>query len=253
MSTATKDRPILFSGPMVRAILADAKTQTRRVVKPQPEWLPEVTQARTTGPLVWPIGAGGQQCGHPIKCPYGVPGDRLWVREEHYRFGHWEKVPGVKTATGRVKWQFVGDSDEVLFEQPRELSRAMNAPYFDRPGWYKRVARHMPRWASRIDLEVTGVRVERLQDISESDAIAEGLTEYVWPEHTRSYPNVATQLACGTRFWNHVIQKRGRRGCVWDSAKKAFREFWQDINGPQSWNANPWVWVVEFKRIGGAS
>lgn len=237
-TTATKSRPTLFSGPMVRAILNGTKTQTRRVVNPQPpeeNCLPAHIDASTikddpdVGKWQWYAMDGNLPdwpVGEKFSCPYGVPGDELWVREEHYRFGHWEPVPGVRTKSGRhQKWRFVGDSDEVLFERPSGLTRSMNAPYQSRPGWYKRLARFMPRWASRITLEVTGVRIQRLNDISEADAYAEGVT--IPPEQSfasNGNPHLRNEARC------------------------QFVKLWESINGPGSWDENPPVWVVEFKR-----
>lgn len=168
-----KERPLLFSGPMVRAILDGSKTQTRRIVTPQPveiEWF-EHQQA-------W-VGSFGDDAGSPtnphqlIQCPYGTVGTRLWVREDHYRSGHWEPIPGVTTKGGRQKWQFVTDRDGCLFEMPDGCRLGFSRSDPKTPAWYKRLGRFMPRALSRIDLEVTAVRVERLNDISEKDAIAE--------------------------------------------------------------------------------
>lgn len=216
--TETKSRPILFSGPMVRAIHAGQKTQTRRVVKLPPDIRADGFFGEESGPFRFHVS--------DLICPYGAPGDELWVREEHYRFGHWEPVPGVRTKSGRhQKWQFVGDSDEVLFECPFELSRSMNAPYQSRPGWYKRLARFMPRWASRLTLTVTGVRAERLQDISHEDALAEGIKATKWA--TDGLPLRQQRLTLSVLAYSHL---------------------WEEINGSGSWAENPWVWVVEFER-----
>lgn len=167
-----KERPIILSGPMVRAILAGAKTQTRRVVKPQ---------------------AMGQW-GPVVPCPYGRPGDRLWVREA------WRPVHG--------GYSDLGARYRADFER-------------DQTVW--RPSIHMPRWASRITLEVTGVRVERLQDISEADAQAEGSFEWAAEQDTP-----VRDL---------------------DEARLVYLQLWQSINGPASWDADPWVWVVEFRRL----
>lgn len=182
------DRPILFSWPMVRAILTGTKTQTRRVVKPAPDW-------------------------KPVGCPYGQPGDRLWVRETHYLHGVWSVR---KDDGGKRRWTFHPSRDMgVQFTEPNGFIKGRSTTVH---GWYRRPSIHMPRWASRITLEVTGVRVERLQDISEADAIAEGV-------------NNSLHLP-GGRF-----------------ARENFAHLWWTINGDGSWEANPWVWVVEFRRV----
>lgn len=221
-----KERPILFSAPMVRAILEGRKNQTRRVIKPQPEWLPEVEQVRATSGFFWPIGSMGQQCGLPlIKSPYGQPGDRLWVREtfycDHYLFPKWKE-----------NFSKHGDMRELLFYRATDCApngecyTGFSGETMDCP-WSPSI--HMPRWASRITLEIIGVRVERLKDISEDDARAEGIKD-------------AGCTECG----NHEPC-----GCANPSpdARDAFCYLWNNINGADSWAANPWVWVIEFKRI----
>ena len=165
------ERPILFSAPMVRAILAGQKTQTRRIA----------IHKRSIEPMT-------------EECPYGKPGDRLWVRETHMDLG------------GCLLYRA---------DHGSEVERASCAP---RQRWAPSI--HMPRWASRITLEVTGVRVERLQGISDSDARAEGVDQ-----------DAALSMAC-------------TRG----AARAAYSALWEQIHGPGSWDANPWVWVVEFRR-----
>lgn len=205
-----KERPILFSAPMVRAILDGTKTQTRRVVKPQPTYDGKFAggwkvvgkhghEAATCGPLVSGL------------CPYGHPDDRLWVRET------WAyHVQAMGSATDRDgPWVYAADGNFAL--QSRLCDR-----------W--RPSIHMPRVVSRITLEVTGVRVERLQDISEADAAAEGIERSYdqWRDYLTdqavNYPSSATPI-------------------------DSYRTLWEQINGPESWDANPFVWVVEFKRL----
>lgn len=243
-----KERPILFSGPMVRAILEGRKTQTRRIVKPmsgmQKEWLDsDMINSVPHGDMM----AGGWQMHHPlagtrhkfngrivdepynsplgwIRCPYGQPGDRLWVREEHFRFGHWEPVSGVRTKGGRQKWKFVADTHEILFASPESFRKGRHHKDPATPAWHKRLARFMPRAASRITLEITVVRVERLNGISEANAKAEGAT-----------PTVPIYGDCG--------------GYPHEGHRDGFRSLWESINGEGSWAANPWVWVIEFRRL----
>lgn len=140
-----KERPILFSGEMVRAILEGRKTQTRRVIKPQPD------SARNS---VFVKSGFETKHGYEIKCPYGQPGDRLWVRET---WGLWDTDP--KDGPERAK---------IFYRATDENRRDLR---YQR--W--RPSIHMPRWASRINLEITNIRIERVQDITEEDAKAEGL------------------------------------------------------------------------------
>jgi hypothetical protein len=184
-----KVRPILFSAPMVRAILEGRKTQTRRVVNPQPagEW---ATPGRTA-------------------CPYGKPGDRLWVREAFMLVGGGD--PG--TPIYRANWS----------EDARRRG-LQNIPANEPKGWTPSI--HMPRWVSRILLEVTGVRVEPLHDISQADAIAEG--------GPPSHPSI-----------DAVSREFGYD----DFPRSWYAQLWEEINGADSWAANPWVWIVEFQRI----
>ena len=186
-----KERPILFSAPMVRAILAGTKTQTRRAVKPQPNIVHAIYgDASIDTNLIFR--AGDQR----IHCPYGQPGDRLWVRET------WTQAC-VRPRQG----------DEVFYRADGEV-----APEFE--PWIPSI--HMFRWASRITLEIVSLRVERLHGISEADAMAEGAEPYRLPV------NPAREAL------RHV---------------DGFHHLWNSINGPGSWDANPYVWVVEFKRV----
>jgi hypothetical protein len=193
-----KERPILFSAPMVRAILAGQKTQTRRVVKARKD--PDFGCQMSPGEI-----AGDEH--QERLCPYGQPGDRLWVRET------WAYGTHALSASRDEDGPFVYAADAILFGAQGRLC--------DR--W--RPSIHMPRWASRITLEVTGVRVERLQDISVADAIAEGVVE------------------CNQNL-------RGLEPCMeW---RYAYEDLWGQINGQGSWDANPWVWVVSFNVRGNA-
>ena len=190
-----KERPILFSAPMVRAILDGRKTQTRRIVKPQPPAGCEYATSVGSYALCFADGTSASAApicvpptprskDHRLPSPYGAPGDRLWVREtfclrnpeHHPERGYWYAA-----------------TDDV-----------------DNPRWTPSI--HMPRRASRLTLEVTGVRVERLQAITEADAIAEG------------------------------CPGRAHFATLWDSIN----------DGEASWVNNPWVWVVEFARAGAA-
>ena len=243
-----KESPILFSAPMVRALLAGTKTQTRRIFKPdRMTWDANgryTTYAMRGGELST-TGSG------PFKpsswlhyCPYGQPGDRLWVRETwqvaretldyetggEYNVFEWTDELGdprlhlngdarfgmkaglFYVADGEHKnpsvfYNLTGIDNKTIL-RPREIT------------W--RPSIHMPRWASRISLGITSVRVERLQDISEADAIAEGV------RNSLHLP--------GGRF-----------------ARENFAHLWWTINGDGSWESNPWVWVIEFKRVEGGA
>lgn len=207
----SKEKPILFSGPMVRAIIDGRKTQTRRIVKDQ-------------------VVEGGTALG----CPYGTVGDQLWVKEAYYQFGNWEKVSGVKTKTGRQKWKFVPDDKfRITFDAPTlfRKGRHHKDPYTS--AWHKRLGRFMPKSASRITLEITAVRVERLQDITEDDAMAEGI------------------ILAGSRFDTpHIHNEEEYQRALQFGAIDIYKSLWESINGPGSWTVNPWVWVIEFKKLG---
>ena len=186
-----KDRPVLFSAPMVRAILSGAKTQTRRALKGKPL------------ALIAESGFSPDFIAHPENalCPYGQPGDRLWVRETFAHIYRDNSKPDARR------------DDDVAYKA-------------DHPGldeyaygsWKPSI--HMPRWASRITLEITGVRVEMLKSISSDDAYAEGAAE--WAAETV------------------------RDGNKYPSAVAAFQALWEQINGPESWAANHWVWCVRI-------
>lgn len=222
-----KERPILFTGPMVRAILEGRKTVTRRVVKPQPDFLGSMVDPNT------PFKTLDAGLHARITCPYGEPGDRLWVRET------WTDVNmcGAPALAYRADEDirdlmeepgFLDDRGAFNYDDPRVKPYPFACWYaeLDQARW--RPSIHMPRWASRILLEITAVRVERLQDISEEQALAEGV---------HGEP-------C-----DHARQACSDIGCWGDTAKGAFGFLWEQLNGAGAWQANPWVWVVEFKRV----
>lgn len=207
IETTRKEHPILFSAPMVRALLAGTKTQTRR----------EAIKCSTPGRVVLcdfdeveclielENTFNGQRSWN--KCPYGEPGDRLWVREAWSTHACFDGLP------------------------PREIKGSF---HYMADGECKtgkgRPSIHMPRWASRITLEVTSVRVERLQAISEADAIAESCTQ----NHNGF-------------FWGGPHKVSGQKQMA--TAVKAYADLWESINGPGSWDANPWVWCVSFQVL----
>ena len=213
-----KERPILFSGPMVRAILSGAKTQTRRVVK-----LTDAGRVRDVGSRRnWHIGDPDAV----LACHYGQPGDRLWVREAFM------PCPLENPTTGPSRWNIAYASDAEQVE--RQAPAGYNPMLYNYERWTPSI--HMPRWASRITLEITSVRVERLQAISEADARAEGCM--------RGDPDDAGGWFPADEPDPSGIGERG-----WDCARDWFADLWESINGHDSWEANPWVWVVEFRRI----
>lgn len=201
------ERPIIFSAPMVRAILAGTKVQTRRVVKLKP-WQ-QIEERDDGAPWPW-MYDDDRAADHWVPCPYGQQADRLWVRET------WA-VPHRYDHLGPSNTPVLGLRTHYAATEERGELR-----------W--RPSIHMPRWASRITLEVSAVRVERLQDISEADALAEGVT-CKW------------EPGCSGR----LMEAFG--GFSFRPAASAYAELWEQINGPGSWDANPWVWVIEFKRV----
>ena len=223
-----RERPILFSGPMVRALLDGSKTQTRRVCKPQP-----IADARFVGGHHLPATKRnpGQEISVEapyvhIACPYGLPGDRLAVRETFYAWGRWETRYSAKK--GRDEWHFVDMTLECgrsyAYDTDEDTPMIVTRRSIVVPLWWRRPAIFMPRAASRITLEITRVRVERLQDISEADALAEGVTDD---------GSLVTDLAGNDR----------------GGAFAAFATLWEVINGAGSWDDNPWVWAIEFRRL----
>lgn len=246
----TKERPILFSAPMVRAILAGTKTQTRRVAPVESidildigdgtiSWaakFSEPVRSRVSGGRATGTYSGGRftrdQAVSIIAadfCPYGRPGDRLWVRETFWSWGRWETRYSERK--GRDEWHFVDMTLEAgrsyQFDIPAGWQKNRRSSVT--PNWWKRPAIHMPRVASRILLEITGVRVERLQACSEADALAEGIVQL----HNQGFG-----LPAGEHY--HSADPR-----------QSYFSLWEAINGPGSVEANPWVWVVEFARIAG--
>lgn len=203
-----KERPILFSAPMVQAILAGQKTQTRRVVKPQPlhKWGSGVSSLHHSDYFSAHVELPGERDYKWIRCPYGKSGDRLWVRETH-TFGE----------TDGESWVDVHYKDETHRRCTCNMDAAeLAAQWIDNheavgdggDNW--RPSIHMPRWASRITLEIAGIRIQRLSEISHADRKAEGLDS----------------LDGFALLWDRINEARG-----------------------YGWHANPWVWAVEFKRL----
>lgn len=229
-----KERPILFSGPMVRAIREGRKTQTRRIIKPQPpdQPLPNChprNSVKHPAPYLdaycskhktainprgmsdlwcwWQV--DDRQCLPTFRCPYGKPGDRLWVRET---WQHCQNCGGVDYAA--------------------DVNRPRNCRHCDASLGNWKPSIYMFRDDSRITLEIVSVRVERLKGISEEDAKAEGAEFGLW------HPEQGV-------FSEPVDEEDEQNSCYRDG----FGFIWESINGPGSWDLNPWVWVVEFKEV----
>jgi hypothetical protein len=234
--------PILMNGESVRAILEGRKTQTRRLVRPQPVGCFRGWVDRDKGPRAW---FNSEPTSQESYCPYGQPGDRLWVRETWgYRGGSWNNhTPKVQNFLIAYR----ADKSQITFSRSAETfkSLAKQRPrkideddwdwkdYLSRYWKSWRSSTHMPRWASRITLEITDVRVQRLQDISEEDAKAEGVKQR----------SIST-------WWNYF------EDCYLSSAQQSFSSLRQSINGKNkpgedwdAWDANPWVWAVTFKVV----
>ncbi|HBQ2984167.1 morphogenetic protein [Klebsiella pneumoniae] len=232
-----KERGMIFNSEMVRAIVSGRKTQTRRIMKVQPEsnqlgllLITDSTRHSDIGKYHW---AESNATGNHVRsklfsCPFGAVGDQIWVRE---------------TFQGPLfDYELMDEylEDSSKFEKPEFCQYAADGghrpEYQDaddnlRHGW--RPSIHMPRWASRILLEITDVRVERLNAISEEDARAEGIID-------------GGCLNCG---------EPEPCGCAnpEPDATDAFAYLWQSIYGQENWNANPWVWVISFERIEGGA
>lgn len=232
-ATDIKERPILFSAPMIRAILRDEnpKTQTRRVAMDLPshpaiarwvcdsngwwEPVPHSEQVREQYITTWPAGF--------YRCKYGKPGDRLWVKEKHVLLDRdgWSDPARPRDAMISGRRNGVGYAD---FEHDPDSERCRKEL-----GYKWRPSIHMPRWASRVTLEITDVRVQRLQDISDADILAEGFDG----AHLNCENNADTVDA---------VARMAMR--VW------YSKLWDSINGKRSpWSANPFVWALTFKRM----
>lgn len=210
---AGKERPMLFSEPMVRALLEGSKTQTRRVAKFKPRdagcnlsfsamRVGHYMTGNSGSGFVLHAGAGDRT--FPLICPYGQPGDRVWVRETF-----------CLDDNGREEWPIFRADGTALPQRPTTRKPARWTPSI-----------HMPRWASRIQLEIVAVRVERLNACSDVDAVAEGIG--------------LNPSAIGMQLTNPPGKSM---------ALAMYSELWDSINGAGSWAANPWVWVIEFKRV----
>lgn len=216
-----REHPILFNGVMVRAILAGEKTQTRRLCKDMNAWVDQsCREVRHVDGVPHHFLIGAQAPIEKLRCPLGEPGDRLWVREttvnveKHGYRGpvHLESEEGYATLQGGL----APAPDDMTEVEPHEITL--------------RPSIHMPRSMCRLFLEITDVRVERLQAISEADAVAEGASAAVLQEIRlrRSHPRAAKPM-------------------VYEDSREIFADLWDSTGG--DWNSNPWVWAITFKRI----
>lgn len=214
-----KERPILFSGPMVRAILEGRKTQTRRLIKlPKPLEPDDMEFIRMQDGYpegVRAVFESWDDC-CSFKLPYGQTGDRLWVKETFFEISRADRSRPIFAAVDRdfiyrANYDYRKDSNSVIGGE----------------NWKPSI--FMPRRASRINLQITGIRVERLQDISEEDAKAEGV----------QIPFVNFPQPADSKF---------KVGDPLGSYKDHYKCLWGIINGPDSWAQNPWVWVIEFPK-----
>jgi hypothetical protein len=216
-----KERPILFNGQMVRAIRDGRKTQTRRLVKPQPRGIWESGVAHRGNMDIrsdaFHVQASVQSERRVLYCPYGKPGDRLWVRETWYC----DRLDDPHSSLQEKQ-------DELYYRADVPSGRFEDAGYWSETGSYWRPSIHMPRWASRINLEITGVRIDRLKELSDQDAISEGIEQHP----------TGAWLPC---------REVGKVNLY---PVPAFRDLWDSIASVGAdWAANPWVWVIEFKEI----
>ena len=208
MEARIREKGLIFNSEMVRAILDGRKTQTRRPIKWKQTRFTEIGEREDGSKWPWSEDAE-HACDFWHPCPFGAVGDRIWVRET------WNKYGGLLT--------YRADHDWIDDMRKETVCTAKWVPSI-----------HMPRWASRILLEITDVRVERLNAISEEDATAEGVppTGSLLPDYLGTFLTPKGDFA---------------------TAKVAFQRLWESIYGEESWKANGWVWVIEFKRVEGGA
>jgi hypothetical protein len=244
-----KERPVLFGSAMVRALLAGRKTMTRRLVK-WPDWADDDATRELLVPhphSCWltTVGEGGADAWLP---PYAEVGDRLWVRETWRPSASRTQVAWNVTyaADGQTMVSDIGRVPET-WRMPKAAATGNVSPLF------------LPRWASRLTLEVTAVRVERLQAITEEDAVAEGVESVTLPEEwvaTRESSDGSLDLLSFERQPSPALLRelrlsgvRHNKASTVLTAREAFERLWRAINGAESWAANPWVWVVAFRKL----
>lgn len=247
-----KERGMIFNGEMVRALLSGRKTQTRRPVK-----FP-VHDKNLGCELAGNELAGELSAGNYLNSAFGKPGDRIWVRETWAILGNEDGCC--------IDWE-----EKLCKADERSAARIYRASCEQRPGNYGlwsipddadwkphtkdyqyegawRPSIHMPRWASRILLEITNVRVERLNAISEEDAQREGVHTEVWDQTV-----VARNYAARDEFFQFWSEDMPHYVEMNQLYRSSFRSLWESIYGAENWLANPWVWVIEFERVEGGA
>ncbi|MGP1715603.1 MAG: hypothetical protein ACTS9Y_00355 [Methylophilus sp.] len=247
------DRGFLFTTPMANMSRAGLKTNSRRLLQSIPfkdvavegnisfkglNLIPNMKTPQYQAEFSTKLVDGSNMTEQHV-CPYGVRGDRLYVRETYFERGRWELVKGMVTKKGKkAKWRFVPTEPGVLFDPPTSYRRGRRKADGDTVAWYKRSARFMPKAYSRLMLEIIDIRLERLQDITEKDAAAEGVikVEHQWRDTEYPLPNYAYMAS------EESVTK-------YSSAKDAFKELWESIYGAGSWKLNPWVWVIKYSRV----
>jgi hypothetical protein len=240
-----KYTPILYSTPMVKSLSKFIKTVTRRTLKPQPnengvsfmanaplDWEQIYNEAWT--PWKWETEEGESISKN---CPYGNIGDILWVKETFYAYGHWTTITENGKSTRKFYDLTHNNSKRHQYFAEWQPEKAAK---FGELGWHKRPALFMPKVAARLFLLITDIRVERLQDITNEQAIKEGIAPML-----QSSAQIIQQ---GRRYLDYTSKSKEifHPGL---SAKQSFMSLWFSINGVDSWEANPYVWVIEFKRV----
>jgi len=209
-----KERPILFSTPMVQAILAGRKTQTRRIIKQQPEGK---ISCIVNGLWMYDIPTGKSNIPCSFRCPYGQIGDVIWVRETWAMSYDTEYHPELA-------------SNEQEHWETGYVYKADGKPFYQIDKWKPSI--FMPREACRLRLEITNIRVERLQEISHGDAMSEGVDHVI--DKITGY--------CGYDYLHGGYN-------LMTNPYNGFCSLWKSINGKESWESNPYVWVIEFKKL----
>lgn len=215
------ERGMIFNGEMVRALLDGRKTQTRRPIKWKQTRFTEIGEREDGSKWQWSEDAE-HACDFWHPCPFGAVGDRIWIRETWARY----------------------NIDQNSHDMAYRATTPEDWPEEGR--W--RPSIHMPRWASRILLEITNVRVERLNAISEEDAQREGVHTEVWDQTV-----VARNYAARDEFFQFWSEDMPHYVEMNQLYRSSFRSLWESIYGAENWLANPWVWVIEFKRIEGGA
>nr|WP_323169243.1 hypothetical protein [Pantoea agglomerans] len=251
-----RERPIIFNADMVRAVLDGRKTQTRRIVNGVPSshdfhgWVLSSTSTKDEGKACWAIGKS-PLLNQPIRvrCPFGEVGDRLWVKET------WSVVSHAFDDDG-LMIDYVPDRPaKAVHEKPFGRGYYSGHAIYAADGGFTwgdddgcvdgrscwKPSIHMPRWASRITLEITGVRVERLQNISDADACAEGIRQGI----RRTDDSEGNEPV----YCNYLAANLNDAGEWFERPIDSFFSLWESIYGAESWQHSPWVWVIEFKRV----